>query len=225
MSLKTAITSDGEQVTLKTFLYYLGGVIFCSLGISLCTKAGFGLSMIGAGPYILHVFFKNMMPWFTQGTAEYFWEALILAVTCIIIRKAKVKYLLSFITAVICGLEIDACLFVLGGNGVYSSLTARITSFACGTIICAFGVACYFRTNLPLQVYELTVTEIAKNFNIPNSKVKLGFDISMLAICILMTLILNHSFAGIGIGTFIITAVNAPLISIFGKLLDKVDKK
>ena len=43
----------------------------------------------------------------------------------------------------------------------------------------------------------------------------------MLVVSIGLALILNHSFKGIGIGTVIITAVNAFLIGGFGKLLDK----
>jgi len=51
---------------------WLLGILLCSLGVSLCTKAGFGLSMIAAPPYILHLKLSLLSPFFTQGSANTF---------------------------------------------------------------------------------------------------------------------------------------------------------
>lgn len=211
-----------EALSFRSIIYWLGGVVMCGLGISLCTKAKFGLSMIAAGPYILSDFVKNFLPWFSQGTAEYFWEALILIITCIIIRRFKWRYLLSFAVAVVCGFVIDGWLFIFNSLPA-ETLVSRIICFALGTLSCSFGVACYFRTKMSLQVYELTVMVISEKWNFDSAKVKLFFDVTMLVICVTMTLIFNHSLRGIGIGTVIITFVNAPLIKLHTKLLDKLE--
>lgn len=211
-----------NQISPKNVINWVLGVLLCTLGVSLCTKANFGLSMIGAPPYILHVWLRNSYAWFSQGTAEYVWEAIILAVMCLIIRQFRARYLLSFFTAVISGFCIDGWLFLLGGNGPYALLLSRILALAGGELITALSIAFFFRTTLPLQVYELAVMEISSKFNYDKSKVKYINDGIMLVLALALSLILTHGLTGIGIGTVIITFVNAPLIALFGKLLDRL---
>lgn len=201
---------------------WLCGVIFCALGVALCTKANFGLSMIAAPAYIIHKFMEAFLPWYSQGTSEYIWQTVLLVIMCIIVKRFKPKYLLTFACAVIFGLAVDVCLFLLGGGAPYESMIVRIIAFAIGEVITAVAIACYFRTSLPLCVYELVVSEISKKYNIEVGKVKQANDIIMLVISIAFALLLTRSFTGIGIGTVVITLVNAPLISFFGKVLDKL---
>ncbi len=201
---------------------WLCGVIFCALGVALCTKANFGLSMIAAPAYIIHKFMEAFLPWYSQGTSEYIWQTVLLVIMCIIVKRFKPKYLLTFACAVIFGLAVDGCLFLLGGGAPYESMIVRIIAFAIGEVITAVAIACYFRTSLPLCVYELVVSEISKKYNIEVGKVKQANDIIMLVISIAFALLLTRSFTGIGIGTVVITLVNAPLISFFGKVLDKL---
>ncbi len=198
------------------------GTLLCALGRVLCTKSGVGLSMIGAPPYIIHLKLAEKYPFFTQGTSEYVFQALLFVLVCAILRTVKVKHLFSFITAVILGIVIDGWLFVFGGNSVYDALWLRIICFVFGELFTAISIAFLFRTSLPLQMYEVFVLEIASKFNIKKDAVKLWFDAGMLVLSVLLALILNGNLAGVGIGTIIITVVNAPLIKLFGKLLDRM---
>lgn len=207
---------------MKNILFWCLGIVLCTLGISLCTKGNLGLSMIAAPPYILHLWLRDSFSWFTQGTAEYVWQAVLLVITCLIIRRFRFRYLLSFVTALISGFVIDGWLTVLGGNGAYAGMPARIAAFAAGTVITAAAIAMFFRTTLPLQVYELVVTEIADRYHIDKDKVKQWNDIVMLVISLAFALILTGGFNGVGVGTIIITLVNATLIRLFGKLLDRI---
>ena len=200
---------------------WLLGVLLCALGVALATKANFGLSMIAAPPYIIHIFMENFFPWYSQGTSEYIWQGVLLLVMCIIVRRFRVKYLLTFACAVIFGLAVDGFLWLLGGSAAYATLAARIAAFCISEVITAVAIACYFRTDLPLPVYELVVSEIAKCYSLNMNKVKQVNDILMLALSVVLALILNRSFAGIGIGTIIITLVNASLIALAGKILDR----
>ena len=199
---------------------WLLGVLLCALGVALATKANFGLSMIAAPPYIIHIFMENFFPWYSQGTSEYIWQGVLLLAMCIIVRRFRVKYLLTFVCAVIFGLAVDGFLWLLGGSAVYATLAARIIAFIVSEIITAVAIACYFRTDLPLPVYELVVSEIAKCYSLNMNKVKQANDLIMLALSLILAFVLNRSFAGIGIGTIIITLVNASLIALAGKILD-----
>lgn len=43
---------------------WLLGIVFCALGVCLLTKAGFGLSMVSAAAYILHLRVVQFLPFF-----------------------------------------------------------------------------------------------------------------------------------------------------------------
>jgi len=206
----------------KNIIHWVVGLLLINLGVALCTRANFGLSMIGAPPYILHVWLRDAYPWFTQGTAEYFCEFVVMAVTCLVIRRFKPGYLLSVGTGVISGLLIDGFLYLLGGNSPYESLYLRMGAFVAGMLFTSLGIAFVFRTSMPKAVYEMAVAEISDRFGFKINKVKQIFDYSMLAVALILAFTLTHKLTGIGQGTLIITFANAPLIKLFGKYIDKL---
>lgn len=201
---------------------WLLGTLLCALGRVLCTKSGLGLSMIGAPSYIMHLKLIKNYPFFSQGTAEYVFQAFLLVAVCIMIKKLKVKHIFSFATAVVLGFMVDGWLWVFGGNNIYDSFLLRIVCFVLGELFTALAIAFIFRTSLPLQMYEVFVVEFSEKFNIEKNRVKLWLDISMLILSVVLALGLNRNLNGVGIGTIIITVVNAPLIKIFGGLLDRM---
>lgn len=203
---------------------WVAGILLASLGVAFCTKANFGLSMIGASPYIIHVWLRDTFTWFSQGTAEYVWESVLLIITCIIVRQFKWRYLLSFGTAVISGFVIDGWLYVVGGNGAYSTLLGRSLSLVAGMVVCSLGVAFFFHSTMPLQVYELLVAEVSKKYNKDLNKVKLINDITLLVVAIALSVLLTKGLTGLGIGTIIITVCNAPLIKYLRIFIDKLEK-
>lgn len=197
------------------------GILLCTLGIAFCTKSNFGLSMIAAPAYIIHVKMVQFFPFYTQGTSEYVFQITLILITFCITRKFKLKYILSFVTAILSGFALDFWLFLLGGNGAYDELWLRIAAFIISEILTALAIAFFFRTTLPVQGYELLVAEIAHTFKLKTDTVKLFNDIIYFAASVILALVLNGSFQGIGIGTIVITIVNAPIIAFFGRLLDK----
>ena len=202
-------------------LAWVLGIVLCALGVALCTKANFGLSMVAAPAYILHRKISEILPWFTQGVSEYVWQFLWLILTALIVRRFRVRYLLCFGTAVLFGLTLDGWLWLLGGGTPYVSLAMRIAVFVIGMNVTALAIALFFRTKLPLEVYELTVAEVADRYRLPISRVKFLYDAMMLTISIVLALSLLHGFVGIGIGTVITTLLNASLITFYGKILDR----
>ena len=117
---------------------------------------------------------------------------------------------------------VNFSLWIFGGQAVYESMALRIVAFVVGEIVTALAIACYFRTSLPLCVYELFVKAVAERFSVSSDRVKMFFDIGMFVLSVAASLVLLGAFKGVGIGTIIITVVNAPLIKMWGKLLDKV---
>jgi len=116
----------------------------------------------------------------------------------------------------------------------FNAVWLRWVMLIVGDVITAFGVACFFRTYMPLQVYELFVAELADRFKLDLNKTKWTFDISLLAISVILALVLfgdigsfdwstvgYSSFHSIGLGTLVTTAINSPIIGFMGKVIDK----
>ena len=212
---------EGKKIGKMDEAAWVIGIFVCSLGVCLCTKADFGLSMIAAPPYILHYALRDALPWLTQGRAEYLWQAVLLLGMCAAVRRFRWRYLLSFAAAFVAGKAIGLWFVPLGGNGAYETMAARIAAFAAGEILTALAIAFVFRTSWPVQIYELLVRELADRFGWKVDRVKMANDVTLFFLSAALSFALTRGFHGFGAGTVIITAVNAPLIALFGKLVDR----
>lgn len=199
------------------------GMILCALGISLSLKSAFGVSMIEAPVNVCHMKLTEYFPKLTYGTVEYGLQAIVLALMCVIVRRFRWKYLLSFATAFVFGFIIDGWNLVFAAVPA-TTLPSRIAFAVAGCVITAFAVACFFRTWLPLEVWELFVKEVADRYRFDFAKVKWVYDISSLAVAVILMLVFFGRFRldAIGIGTIVITFINAPLIKLFSLLLDRL---
>ena len=158
---------------------------------------------------------------------------------CLCVRKFRIQYLFSFVTAVVYGYTFDLMLWLVG-HVPSDGLAARIVLFAVGTGFISISVALFVRTYLAPEVYELFVREFAVNYSIPFGRVKLTYDCISCAGSIVLSVILfgggvftDFSFTalgdaivsgyvleGIGIGTVVAALINGPLITLCGKWLD-----
>ncbi len=214
-------------------LLWLMGVLFVALGVAICSKADLGVSMIAAPAFIVSEFLSGIWSGFSVGMTEYLLQAALLLILWAVVRRFKLKYIFAFAVAVIYGYTLDLFLLLLKDIS-FDAMWLRWTMLIVGDIITAIGVACFFRTALPLQVYELFVAELADRFSLNINKTKWGFDLSLLAVSICLACLLfgdvgrlsfgnfvGGSFHSIGLGTLVTTAINSPIIAAAGKIVDK----
>lgn len=215
-------------------LLWIFGIIFVALGVSICSKANLGVSMIAAPAFIISEALLPLHSLFTVGVVEYIFQGLLLFILCVVIRNFNWRFLLAFSVAVLYGYTLDFFLWTLSGIE-FNSILLRWIMLVVGDCITAFGVACFFKTYMPLQVYELFVSELTSKFKVEISKTKSMFDISLLFISVILALVLfgdvktfdwssfyYSSFHNIGLGTFVTTIINAPLISFSGKIIGEI---
>jgi len=207
-----------------SILNWVLGNLLTLLGVAFSTKSNFGLSMIGASPYILHVYFHQFFSWFTQGTSEYIFEAILLLITCLVIKKFRWQFLLSFVEAVVAGLVLDFWFIVLGGNGPVEGMAMRIIYLLLGLVVGGLGIAFFFNTKMPLQVYDLAVVELVEKTGKSQKKVKQLYDLFMLVLSLALSFILTHRLTGMGIGTIVITLCNSSVIHFWSNIIQKVEK-
>lgn len=201
---------------------YVLGVILCALGVCFSAKSGFGVSMVVAPAYVLHCKLEPLLPFFSFGVAEYVLQGGLILLLCPFVGRFKKKFLLSFGTAVFYGVVLDFWR-MLFGTEVPNELWQRAFFCGLGGCITAFAIALLLRTYLPQQGYELVVKELSDRYGWAMGRVKWIYDMSSLVVAILLMLLLfgEFSFSMIGAGTLLLTLVNTPLITGFGKLLDR----
>ena len=203
---------------------YALGMIICALAVCIGTKADLGISVVAVPGYLYSVILGgegNIFPWLTQGWADFLWQVVQLVIMCFIIMKFKLRYLFSFASAFIGGRLIDLWFLILGGNGAYENMVARIFALIASQLCLGFAVALFFRTTVPVQICELVMVEISKKFNLTASKVKLIYDMIILALSLVISLVFTHGLTGIGVGTVVIAFCTSPLTVLFGKILDR----
>ncbi len=216
-------------------LLWLLGVIFVALGVAICSKADLGVSMVAAPAFVIsEALILYVWSGFSVGVVEYLFQGLLLIILFISIKKFSLKFLLAFLVAVIYGYTLNFFIWALSYVQI-SIVILRWVALIIGDIITAFGVACFFRTTYPLQVYELFVAKIASTYKLSIGNVKTVFDYSLLVLSIILALTLfgdvnsfdfttiyYQSFHSIGLGTLVTTFINSPLISLLIKLVDKL---
>jgi uncharacterized membrane protein YczE len=204
--------------TLYTELSYLFGITALALGTALETYANFGMSTAVAPAYLIYLKLSRSISWFTFGMAEYCTQFLLLLFMILLVRRFKISYLFSFITAVFYGSILD--LFLKCTMATPDLLLYRILAFAIGTLFVTAGVSLIFHTYISPEVYELFVSEVSSRFNIRIHVFKTGYDIVSCIAALIMSLLFFSHIEGIGIGTIFSACMNGTLIGWFTKLFE-----
>lgn len=68
---------------------YAVGIVVLALGTSMMERADFGMSMIVAPAYLIHLKVSQLLPFFSFGVSEYVFQALLLVVTALVMRRNK----------------------------------------------------------------------------------------------------------------------------------------
>ena len=201
-------------------LSYLFGMLILAFGNAFMEKADLGMSMVVAPAYILHLVVSKYLPFFTFGMAGYVFQAVLLCVLALVMKKVKKSYFLSFVTAFLYGLLLDAvmsivALFTLEG------FAWQCVFFALGLVLSSIGVSLLLHSYFPPEAYEIVVKEVAQKYNVSIGKTKTIYDCCSCALGIILSLCFFGGFVGVKYGTVICALVNGFLIGNIGKFLEK----
>lgn len=210
-----------KKPVFSTELAYFIAMITLALGTAFMEAANFGMSMVVAPAYILHLKISEFLPFFSFGMAEYFLQGVLLVLLSVILRRFRISYLFSFVTAVLYGFCLDGCMAIVGFLPA-DVLIFRVIYYIIGMIVCSVGVALFFRTYFCPEAYELIVAEISKKFSLPVSRVKTVYDCVSCAVSIVLSFAFFGfgRFEGVNWGTIVCALVNGSIIGLCSKALD-----
>ena len=204
--------------TFATEAAYFLGLLILAAGTSLMEKADLGMSMVVAPAYLLH----RKLQFLSFGTAEYCLQLVLIVLLSAVLRRFRLGYLFSFVTALIYGFILDGCM-AAASHLPADPLYIRFLCFAAGLVLCAAGVALLFRSYFAPEAYELVVKEISRHFDLPLARCKTVYDIVSLVVSVALSFCFFGfgRFEGVKWGTVLTALVNGRLIGILSELLDR----
>lgn len=192
-------------------LAYVIGIVVLALGTAFMEKADFGMSMVVAPAYLIHLKISSYIPFFSFGISEYIFQAVLLTLLSLVMGKIKKSYILSFATAFLYGTVLDVAISFVG-LFPYTGIIWKVIFYVIGLIACAIGVAFLIHTYFPPEAYELVVKEFAQKFNVTIGKTKTIYDCCSCILGILLSLYFFKTFVGVKWGTIVCAIINGWLI-------------
>ncbi len=204
---------------------YVVGLVILAFSTAMMERAAFGMSMVVAPAYLLHRWLEPMLPFVTFGTAEYVLQGGLLVLTIAAVRRFRVSYLFSFVTAVVYGFVLDGWIAVLdlAPAAAMETIPMRVFLYVAGMIFCAMGVSLMFRTYISPEVYELFVKEFSDRWGKNISVVKTVYDCVSCAVAVAMSFAIFGvgQFVGVQWGTVVCALINGWIIGRWSSFWDR----
>ena len=192
-------------------LTYALGILVLAFGTALMEKADFGMSMVVAPAYLIHLKVSQVLPFFSFGMSEYVFQAVLLILLACVMGRLRRSYLLSFATAFLYGLVLDVLMGLVAPLPC-AGMACRFGFYLAGMAACSTGVALLLHTYFPPEAYELVVKEVSQKYGTGIGKTKTVYDCCSCAFGIVLSLCFFGTFVGVKWGTVVCSFVNGWLI-------------
>jgi uncharacterized membrane protein YczE len=211
-------------MTKKTFyteIAYALGLSVLALGTALMEAADFGVSMVVAPAYLIYRWLSSIYPFFTFGMAEYTLQAFLLVGMTLVLRKFKISYLFSVITALIYGFLLDRAMTLVALVPL-NHFATLVVFYILGLLLCSMGVSLLFHSYISPEAYELFVKEVSAQHNISIHKFKTYYDCisCMVGIALSFAFFGLWNFEGVKLGTIVCALINGFIIGRFTRLFE-----
>lgn len=206
---------NGRRLTVRGELALAVAVAINSFAVAATEYAGLGISPVSSFPYAVSLVF----PFLTLGTWTYLLQGALVLTLMLLRRQFVPSYLFSFVVGFVFGTLLD----VYGAwlPCLPDALPWRILYFALSCPVVALGIALSNRCLLPIIPTDLFARDLAQILSKPYPRVKMTFDLTAVALSVLLTAGVLGQLQGIGAGTVIGALTYGPLAGVWGKFLDK----
>ena len=198
----------------KRYVLFIIGLFFSSLGISLATKAGLGTSPISSVPYVLSIIFP-----LTFGQFTFIINAVMLVIQINILKKEfkKIQFL-QIPISIILGSFIDLMMFLLTYLNPTNYFT-KIIVLLLGCISIGLGISIQVLADVVMMSGEALVKAISYKIQKEFGIVKTYFDISLVIISIILSMVSFGKIEGLREGTVIAALIVGSITRFFIKEL------
>lgn len=192
------------------YLIFALGVLVNSFGIALITKGALGTSPISSTPYVLSLQF----PALSFGATTFVVNLLFIAIQIVLLRRDfQPVQLLQLVVNVVFSEFIDVSTRMLGFFEP-TSLPVQLLCVVLGCAVLALGISIEVAPNVILVPGEGAVRAIASVCTARFGTVKICFDLTLVAIALMLTFAFFGEVRGLGLGTVISALVVGKLVNL-----------
>lgn len=201
-----------SKVMFRRYLLFCVSLFVNALGIAFITKAALGTSPITSVTYVLSMFTP-----FTIGQWTIMLNLLFVVIepflmSCQDLKSDLRMYLLQIPISFCFGMFIDLCMhYILFWLNPLSYLN-MIVALLIGCVILAVGIALEVKANAAMMAGEYFVKVITRRFRGEFGYIKLGFDIVLVALACLLSLIFMSGIYGVREGTVVAALIVGPIV-------------
>lgn len=208
-----------NKKAISSEIIYVLAIVILAFAVNLMSMANLGMSMIVCPAYII----SEKFDFLTYGQAEYLIATMVFIIFCLVMKRFKISYLLSYPTGILYALFSDLIkiLVPIFNQNLTISMNMKIGYFFIGMILSGLAVALFYKTYLYPQVYDFFIKVVAQKYQISIKIFKTCFDCSFLVISFIISYVLFGELVGIGIGTVIMAFCNGVMIEQFQKIIDQ----
>ena len=200
-----------SKYTFRRYLLFVASLFINAFGIAFITKALLGTSPITSVTYVLSLFTP-----FTMGIWTILLNLLFVVLEPFLMTRRDLRedlrmYLLQIPIAFCFGLFIDFSMFMLFWLEP-SAYVMQVTVLLIGCIILALGIALEVKANAAMMAGEYFVKTITRRFHGEFGYIKLGFDITLLTIACILSLVFLSDIQGVREGTVVSALLVGPIV-------------
>lgn len=200
-----------SKYTFRRYLLFVASLFINAFGIAFITQALLGTSPITSVTYVLSLFTP-----FTMGIWTILLNLLFVVLEPFLMTRRELRedlrmYLLQIPIAFCFGLFIDFSMFMLFWLEP-SAYVMKVTVLLVGCVILALGIALEVKANAAMMAGEYFVKTITRRFHGEFGYVKLGFDITLLTIACILSLVFLSDIQGVREGTVVSALLVGPIV-------------
>lgn len=208
----------------RRYLLFCVALFINALGIAFITRAALGTSPITSVTYVLSMFTP-----FTIGEWTIMLNILFVIIEPFMMTRQDLKedlrmFLLQIPISFCFGIFIDICMHYILFWLNPATYPSMIIALLIGCVILAVGIALEVKANAAMMAGEYFVKVITRRFRGEFGYIKLGFDVTLVAIACLLSLIFMSGIYGVREGTVIAALIVGPIVhfvSPYYKFLNK----
>lgn len=197
----------------RRLIMYVMGLFMMTIGVALSVKSNLGVSPVSSIPYTMTCIWGIEM-----GKATIIFHCFLVVIQILLLRQNfKIRNLFQVLVGVMFGYFTTFCNWGVSFLPDTDSIPIRICMMLVSTVIIAFGIFFYMPPEIMPLAGEGAMKAVSDVSGIQFSKVKIGFDVSMVVISLCCCLIFIRSFGSVGIGTVIAAVLVGSVLGVITK--------
>ncbi|MCL1924469.1 MAG: DUF6198 family protein [Defluviitaleaceae bacterium] len=204
---------------IKNLGVYLLGLFILAIGVIFSINADLGISPVNATPYVF-----SLTLGISVGNGVILFFLALIALQWIMLRKEfKLSSLLQIVVSFVFGFFVDAANFLIGDFAFFPEFYAgQLLTLAVSIILIALGLVLYVETKIVPMPSEGVLLALLKKFpKFSLGTMKIIFDIGVVIIAIIFSLIFLSGIYGIREGTIVTAFLIGKMMAIISRLLRK----